>query len=138
MTKRQLEELIQHERFLQWLARRLLQDEARAQDVVQETWLAVLHSNKTPSEVHRGWLAGVLRMNDLLFLPRSATLSSASPASTARAASWAAASSSRAIESRACCGRDRMAARTAPPSATDGGPTARRAAHEGGERWPSR
>ncbi|MHC4848444.1 MAG: RNA polymerase sigma factor, partial [Planctomycetota bacterium] len=61
MTKRQLEELLQHESFLRWLARRLLQDSARADDVVQETWLAVLHSNKSPSEVHRGWLAGVLR-----------------------------------------------------------------------------
>ncbi|MHC4959212.1 MAG: sigma-70 family RNA polymerase sigma factor [Planctomycetota bacterium] len=61
MTKRQLEELLHHERFLRWLAHRLLRDEARANDVVQDTWLAVLHSSKSPSEVHRGWLAAVLR-----------------------------------------------------------------------------
>ena len=61
MTKRQLEELLHHESFLRFLARRLLRDAARADDVVQETWLAVLHSNKSPSEIHRGWLAGVLR-----------------------------------------------------------------------------
>ena len=61
MTKRQLEELLHHESFLQGLARSLLRDAARADDAVQETWLAVLHSNKSPSEVHRGWLATVLR-----------------------------------------------------------------------------
>jgi len=61
MTKRQIEELLHHGSFLQWLARRLLRDAARADDAVQETWLAVLHSNKSPSEVSRGWLATVLR-----------------------------------------------------------------------------
>ena len=43
------------------LARRLLRDVARADDVVQEAWLIALKSNKSPSEVRRGWLAGIVR-----------------------------------------------------------------------------
>ncbi|MCZ6573088.1 MAG: sigma-70 family RNA polymerase sigma factor [Planctomycetota bacterium] len=61
MTKRQLEQLLRHQGFLRALARRLLRDAARADDVVQEAWLVALKSNKSPSEVRRGWLAGVVR-----------------------------------------------------------------------------
>ncbi|MHC4953464.1 MAG: sigma-70 family RNA polymerase sigma factor [Planctomycetota bacterium] len=61
MTKRQLEQLLRHESFLRRVARRLVRDASRADDVVQETWLAVLRSNKAPSEVHTGWLAGIVR-----------------------------------------------------------------------------
>ncbi|MHC4550724.1 MAG: sigma-70 family RNA polymerase sigma factor [Planctomycetota bacterium] len=61
MTKRQLEKLLKHETFLKALALRLLRDTARADDVVQETWLVALRSPKSPDEVHRGWLAGIVR-----------------------------------------------------------------------------
>jgi len=61
MTKRQLEQLLCHESFLKALAIKLLRDRARADDVVQETWLVALRSRKSPSEVQRGWLAGVVR-----------------------------------------------------------------------------
>jgi len=61
MTKRQLEQLLRHESFLKALALKLLRDRARADDVVQETWLVALRSAKSPSEVRRGWLAGVVR-----------------------------------------------------------------------------
>ncbi|MHC4817108.1 MAG: RNA polymerase sigma factor, partial [Planctomycetota bacterium] len=61
MTKRQLEQLLCHESFLKALALKLLRDRARADDVVQETWLVALRSAKSPSEVRRGWLAGIVR-----------------------------------------------------------------------------
>ena len=61
MTKRQLEQLLCHESFLKALALKLLRDRARADDVVQETWLVALRSRKSPSEVRRSWLAGVVR-----------------------------------------------------------------------------
>ena len=61
MTKRQLEQLLRHESFLKALALKLLRDRARADDVVQETWLVALRSAKSPSEVRRGWLAGIVR-----------------------------------------------------------------------------
>ncbi|MFQ5844126.1 MAG: RNA polymerase sigma factor, partial [Planctomycetota bacterium] len=61
MTRRQLEQLLRHERFLRALARRLLQDATRADDVVQEAWLVALRSRKSPQQVRRSWLAGVVR-----------------------------------------------------------------------------
>jgi RNA polymerase sigma-70 factor (ECF subfamily) len=61
MTKRQLEQLLCHESFLKALALKLLRDRTRADDVVQETWLVALRSAKSPGEVQRGWLAGVVR-----------------------------------------------------------------------------
>ena len=43
------------------LARSLVRDEARAQDIVQETWLAALRSPGIASVRLRGWLSRVLR-----------------------------------------------------------------------------
>ena len=61
MTRYQLEQLLEHEGFLRALARRLLRDAARADDLVQETWLVALRSSKRPDEVKRAWLAGILK-----------------------------------------------------------------------------
>lgn len=61
MTKKQLEQLLEHGPFLRRLARKLLRDASRADDVVQEAWLVALRSDKSPSEVQRGWLAGIVR-----------------------------------------------------------------------------
>jgi len=61
MTNVQLQQLLKHEVFLRSLARRLLRDTARADDVVQDTWIVALKSDKRPDEVRRGWLAGIVR-----------------------------------------------------------------------------
>ncbi len=54
------EQLLRHGSFLRGLARSLVRDAARADDVVQDAWLAALrdrHGIRTP----RAWLAGVVR-----------------------------------------------------------------------------
>lgn len=56
-----MEELLAHGGWLRSLAAKLVRDEARADDLVQEAWLAVLE-RPGPSPRHlRRWLGGVLR-----------------------------------------------------------------------------
>ncbi|MCB9882268.1 MAG: RNA polymerase sigma factor [Planctomycetes bacterium] len=55
-----LEDLLSHREWLAHLARRLVGDPAQVDDVVQETWLAGLHLERSPRHV-RGWLRTVLR-----------------------------------------------------------------------------
>ena len=54
------ESILEHGPFLRGLARSLLRDAARADDVVQEAWLAAM---RRPHEVRdlRPWLVGVVR-----------------------------------------------------------------------------
>lgn len=54
------EELLEHDNFVRNLARSLLFDENRVDDVVQETWLAALRNPPERSSL-RGWLAVVVR-----------------------------------------------------------------------------
>ncbi len=54
-------ELPKHRAFLCRLARRLVRDEARADDLVQETCLRTLRMKEGPSGDRRSFLAGVLR-----------------------------------------------------------------------------
>lgn len=56
-----IEQLLEHTEWVEALARRLVRDDATAEDVVQETWFAVLR--RPPRFVHtiRPWLAGVVR-----------------------------------------------------------------------------
>jgi RNA polymerase sigma-70 factor (ECF subfamily) len=61
MNDRDIEQLLRHGEFLRALARTLLNDPARADDVVQETWLAALAAKSRPRKLHRGWLAGILQ-----------------------------------------------------------------------------
>jgi RNA polymerase sigma-70 factor (ECF subfamily) len=56
-----IEELLEHAAWVQRLARRLVRDDATAQDVVQQTWLAGLRSPPTDRARVRGWLARVVR-----------------------------------------------------------------------------
>ncbi len=55
------ERLLEHTGFVRRLARGLVLDAAEADDVVQETWLAVM--KRPPQEIRRprSWLAGVVR-----------------------------------------------------------------------------
>ena len=53
--------LLEHAEFLQRLARRLVQDEHRAEDLVQDTHLAALTGGPTQPAALKAWLAGVLR-----------------------------------------------------------------------------
>ena len=53
--------LIEHGRFLKRLAASLLRDTARADDVVQEAWLAALRTGPTDAAALRPWLAGVVK-----------------------------------------------------------------------------
>ncbi len=53
--------LLEHAAFLRGLARSLVVDEARAEDVVQETYLAALSKPPPPHVRLRAWLAGVTR-----------------------------------------------------------------------------
>ena len=50
-----------HGRFVQRLARRLEADEAAAEDLAQDTWLAALESPPTHRHRLRAWLSSVLR-----------------------------------------------------------------------------
>lgn len=55
-----IESLLQHESWIRRLAHELVRDEARAEDLVQETWLAAAERPPAPGHA-RGWLAQVLR-----------------------------------------------------------------------------
>ena len=63
-------ELLEHVDFVQKLARRLARDESRAQDLVQETWLAALEGRPAAGSGMRAWLARVLRNRAALGLRR--------------------------------------------------------------------
>lgn len=54
-------ELLQHDRFVRDLARSLLFDENRVDDVVQQAYLAALENPPRSLETLRGWLAKVVR-----------------------------------------------------------------------------
>ena len=53
--------LLTHRDFLQRLARSLVVDEQRAEDVVQETYLAVLQRPPPPGVRLKAWLGGIAR-----------------------------------------------------------------------------
>ncbi len=61
MNPSQLEELLSHHQWVGDLARALVGEPGRADDVAQEVWTAVLR--RAPEEIHspRAWLAGVTR-----------------------------------------------------------------------------
>jgi len=56
-----LAELLSHSEWLRGLARRLVVDEAAADDLVQETWLAALANPPMAGRSPRPWLAGIAR-----------------------------------------------------------------------------
>jgi len=56
-----LEELLRHRDFVRRLARRLVRDEARAEDVVQDTYVAALRNPPRHAGALRAWLASVVR-----------------------------------------------------------------------------
>ena len=53
--------LLEHGAFLRGLARSLVADEQRAEDVVQETWMAVLRRPPPPGARLRAWLGAITR-----------------------------------------------------------------------------
>ncbi|MCE9593417.1 MAG: RNA polymerase sigma factor [Planctomycetes bacterium] len=53
--------LLEHHDFVRRLARSLVRDEAAADDLAQETWLAVLESPPREARSLRGWFASVMR-----------------------------------------------------------------------------
>ena len=55
-----IEELLTHARWLRLLVRRMLDDPATADDVVQQTYLSALRSPPRHRTGLRGWLATVL------------------------------------------------------------------------------
>ena len=56
-----LENLLTHEAFIRSLALRLVRDEHRAADIVQETWLAVLRSPPGEDRPFRAWATRVVK-----------------------------------------------------------------------------
>lgn len=56
-----LDDLIAHEPYVRALARRLVLDGVRADDVVQQTWLAALCADRSRIVSVRGWLAAIVR-----------------------------------------------------------------------------
>lgn len=56
-----LDELLVHEPYMRALARKLVLDGVRADDVVQQTWLAALGADRSRIESVRGWLAAIVR-----------------------------------------------------------------------------
>jgi DNA-directed RNA polymerase specialized sigma24 family protein len=52
--------LLRHASFVRALARRLAADESSAEDLVQDTWLAVLERPSSSVRSPRSWLGGVL------------------------------------------------------------------------------
>lgn len=56
-----IRDLLAHEDFVRRLARRLIRDDDRAEDVVQKTWLAALQRPPRQSETVLSWLASVVR-----------------------------------------------------------------------------
>ncbi|MEW6741693.1 MAG: sigma-70 family RNA polymerase sigma factor [Planctomycetota bacterium] len=57
----EIEELLAHSRFLRALARTLIRDEQRADDIVQETWVSAVRNPPRQLASVRGWLAKVVR-----------------------------------------------------------------------------
>ena len=55
------ETLLEHREFLHAIARRLLDDESRADDIVQEAWLAAIERPPEAVDSLRAWLARVVR-----------------------------------------------------------------------------
>ncbi len=55
------EQLLAHAGWVRGLARRLVFDQARVDDVVQETWMAALGRRPRASRDTRAWLGGILR-----------------------------------------------------------------------------
>lgn len=55
------DDLLAHARWVQGLARHLAADESRADDLVQETWLAALQHPPKRGDTPRGWLSAVVR-----------------------------------------------------------------------------
>ncbi len=55
-----IEELLQHERWMRHLARRLVRDEASADDLVQQTWLEALRRPHRSIRAARGFLGSVV------------------------------------------------------------------------------
>ena len=53
--------LLEHEGFVRGLARSLVLDDHRADDLVQETWLAALRNPPRSGNTVRGWLGTVVR-----------------------------------------------------------------------------
>ncbi|MCB9902869.1 MAG: sigma-70 family RNA polymerase sigma factor [Planctomycetes bacterium] len=62
--------LFEHSAWMRGLARRLVLDDERADDVVQEAWRAALENPPRQSVPLHAWLAGIVR-NQALFLRRS-------------------------------------------------------------------
>ena len=60
-TPAQIAELSSHADWVRALARELVRDEHRAEDVVQETWVAALRRPPRDDSNVRGWLATVVR-----------------------------------------------------------------------------
>ncbi|MHC4930977.1 MAG: sigma-70 family RNA polymerase sigma factor, partial [Planctomycetota bacterium] len=56
-----IESLLQHRPFVRRLARSLVRDESRADDLVQETWMAALRNPPRSRGAVRAWLASVVR-----------------------------------------------------------------------------
>jgi RNA polymerase sigma factor (sigma-70 family) len=56
-----LSELLSHSDWLRILARKLVADDATAEDLVQETWLAAMKNPPAVDRPARPWLAGVVR-----------------------------------------------------------------------------
>ena len=54
-------DLLEHADFLHRLARRLVQDEHRAEDLVQDAQLAALTGAPRDRSALRGWFAGIMR-----------------------------------------------------------------------------
>ncbi|MEM8885006.1 MAG: sigma-70 family RNA polymerase sigma factor [Planctomycetota bacterium] len=61
MISRNATDLLEHDDFARSLARRLLADAARADDVVQDAWLASADGGPRPGWDARAWLSGVVR-----------------------------------------------------------------------------
>lgn len=61
MTTATIDELLREESWVRALARRLVSDEARADDLVQETWVAALQRPPRAGTSLRPWLATVIR-----------------------------------------------------------------------------
>ena len=56
-----LQDLIAHDRWIRALARRLVSDDAAAEDLAQEAWLAAVERPPTKTGLTRAWLARVAR-----------------------------------------------------------------------------
>ena len=60
-TPHELEELLAHGPWVRALARSLVRDPSRADDLVQQAWLKALERPPAPCGSARGWFATVLR-----------------------------------------------------------------------------